>query len=486
MATSNNEKSGAGNPLSLVWLRRDLRLYDHAALAHAAAHRELVQPVFVLDTDILARFPNPGDRRVTLIVRTLVALHEQLKHQGAGLLVLHGRAVELVPRAAQALAAARLVAAWDAEPDAQARDRQVKGQLEGGVSFTLVKDHLLHGAADVLKADGTPFRVFTPYARAWRAKAAASGCMQERRTDGVRYAGYAATQHQALSAGLPLLDMERGEEAVLAALGYHVSESEWRPEQAEKRLHLFAKKKMNSYAAQRDLPGADGTSRLSPYLRFGVLSVRQCARIASAGEAEGSAGAACWMNELIWRDFYAMILAHFPETATQEFLAQYRGLNWRWHEADWQRFAAGQTGYPIVDAGIRELLTTGMMHNRVRMIVASFLTKDLLMDWRHGEAFFAQWLMDYDMASNIGGWQWAASVGTDAQPYFRIFNPVLQGQKFDPQGEYIRRFVPELAHLSVRAMHEPWKSARPACYPEPMVDHTAARHHVLTLFKAKS
>lgn len=480
---SHTPKSVTGNPVSLVWLRRDLRLHDHAVLAAAARHAEPVQPVFVFDTDILARFTNKDDRRLTLIVRALCRMHQQLSEQGGGILAFHGKAADLLPRICVTLPVARLIAAGDVEPGTRARDEQVKAKLEGRTPFTLVKDHVLHAAHEVLKGDGTPYKVFTPYSKAWREKAKETRCMEERSVKGVRYAGMAVHQISLKAAGFPVIDLSRGVEAVLAAIGYRVADSEWKPEKAHARLEEFLERSANGYKERRDLPAVDGTSRLSPYLRFGIVSARECARAAAELEAQGSIGGSTWLNELIWRDFFSMILAHFPESATQEFQQQYRGLRWRYDKADFARWAEGMTGYPIVDAAMRELLQTGIMHNRARMIVASFMTKDLLLDWRMGEEHFAQHLMDYDLASNVGGWQWAASTGTDAQPYFRIFNPSLQSKRFDPQGEYIRRFVPELAHLPASDIHEPWKKARPAGYPAPIVDHADVKTKVLNLFK---
>lgn len=483
---SNKENSPSGKGLSVVWLRRDLRLHDHAALAGAARQHQPVQPVFVFDTDILARFRNPDDRRLTLIARALCHMHAALQARQGGILVAFGKAVEILPRLCEALRAHNVIAAQDVEPDAIRRDSQVEQALKGKTGFLRVNDQVVHAAHEVLKEDGTPYKVFTPYARAWRALLATSGATTEHSTAGVEFASFAAARKVAEEAGVRLLDLAQGERAVLEAMGYRIAESEWLPQNARGRLEHFIDHSLYGYHQQRDRMDKDGTSRLSPYLRFGILSVRECARAALNAVAHASDGAATWMNELIWRDFYSMILAHFPDSVTQELQTQYRGLRWNYDEQLFATFVAGKTGYPIVDAGMRELLATGVMHNRARMIVASFLTKDLLIDWRWGEEHFAQYLMDYDLASNVGGWQWAASTGTDAQPYFRIFNPVLQSQKFDPEGEYIRRFVPELAHLPTRDIHEPWKKARPASYPPPVVDHALVKEKVLTLFKSSA
>lgn len=476
---SNNVKNSTGNPLSIVWLRRDLRLHDHAALAHAAKQGNPVQPIFVFDTDILVRFTLKDDRRLTLIVRALCAMHKQLAEKGSGILAFYGSAKEIIPKLCQTLPVTHLIAAADVEPATRKRDETVKQALAGSVQFTLVKDHIMHASHEVLKDDGTPYKVFTPYSKAWRLKSQTSGCFEERSTAKVKYTPFTDGMK-----GFELIDLALPVEAILERIGYVLADSEWKPEKVRERLQGFIRHNLDAYKDKRDIPGVDGTSRLSPYLRFGLISARECARAALDSEARGSVGAYTWINELIWRDFYSMILAHFPHTPEKEFQQQYIGLPWRRDKADFKRFCEGMTGFPIVDAAMRELLTTGIMHNRARMIVASFMTKDLQLDWRMGEEHFAQYLMDYDLASNVGGWQWAASTGTDAQPYFRIFNPVLQSKKFDPEGNYIRRYVPELADLGARAIHEPSNSERPANYPPPMVDHAKVKEKILSMFKS--
>lgn len=469
-------------PLSLVWLRRDLRLHDHHPLAQALGCNGSVQPVFVLDTEILKRFSNPEDRRLSFLARALCRLHETLRQRGGGLLLLHGDARQVIPKLAAAVHAGAVYAGEDAEPAARARDAHVGEALKPDTQLRLVCDHLLHPPQRVMKEDGTPYRVFTPYSKAWRQRLTADSFEEAAVMDAGRYASYDDAAKCAHAAGLRVLDPSHGENGVLDAIGYRYREDLlWPVEAAQERLHDFADGPLDAYHQQRDFVANAGTSRLSPYLRFGLISVRECARVAARRAAPG---ADCWLKELVWRDFYAMILYHYPESAQQEFQRHYRGtLNWN-RNAEWlHAWQNGMTGYPLVDAAMRQLQSSGWMHNRARMIVASFFTKDLRLDWRLGEEYFAQWLMDYDMASNVGGWQWAASTGTDAQPWFRVFNPVLQSQKFDPQGEYIRRFVPELAHLPDKDLHEPWKSARPANYPLPIVDHDAARKQALEMFR---
>jgi deoxyribodipyrimidine photo-lyase len=469
--------------LSLVWLRRDLRLSDHVPLALALAEPQPVQPVFVFDTEILARFANKRDRRVNFLARTLIDLHQTLKIRGGGMLVLHGAAKVAIPKLAVALKASAIYSAEDFEAATRARDGAVQRAIAPATRFVQAVDHLLRAPTQILKDDGTTFKVFTPYYKRWLASLSDADSAEAVVKDAGRYADFANITRQAEAAGLKRLDLDLGLEAVLAAMGYEaVADELWPVAGIPARLSTFTKQKLTAYPVARDMMADAGTSRLSPYLRFGLISIRACLRAAQA-----AGGGEKWISELAWREFYAMILYHFPHTATQEFQEQYRGsIPWNGTGAAWDAFCVGKTGFPIVDAALRELLTTGWMHNRARMIVASFLTKDLLIDWRLGEEFFAQHLMDYEMASNVGGWQWAASTGTDAAPYFRVFNPLLQSKKFDGAGEYIRRYVPELAGLKDDEIHEPAALGllRPASYPAPIVDHAAAKDRVIAAFKA--
>lgn len=467
--------------ISLVWLRRDLRLHDHVPLSLALAAPQPVQPVFIFDSTILAQFPNPRDRRVGFIARTLVSVHRQLQQRGSGLLVLHGDPVSLIPKLATTLSAAALFSAEDFEPATIARDKAVKSALSD-TRFVQAVDHLIHAPYSVLKDDGTPFKVFTPYYKKWRAALGPFASAEARTQDAGRYAEYAVSCKAVTAAGLGLLPMENAE-AMLAAIGYEATQGDlWSVDDASDRLRTFMQARLSAYPTQRDFMAQQGTSRISPYLRFGLVSVRECLR-----EAEAAGMGEKWISELAWREFYAMVLYHWPEVITQEFQPHYRGsLPWAGAGPAWDAFTQGRTGYPVIDAALRELLQTGWMHNRARMIVASFLTKDLLIDWRLGEAFFAQHLMDYELASNNGGWQWAASTGTDAAPYFRVFNPVLQSKKFDASGEYIRSYVPELAVLGNKDIHAPWEMGMmaPKSYPAPIVDHQQAKGRVLAAFRA--
>lgn len=467
-------------PLTLVWLRRDLRLHDHAGLHHALKESGVIQPVFVFDSEILARFSDPKDRRLSFLAQTLLDLHQQLTERGGGLLVLYGPATECMPKLAQALGATRLVAAADVEGPTRARDAAVAKALEGITAMTLVKDCWLKHGASVVKKDGTPYHVFTPFSKAWHAALAPEDLAERPVEDCGRYAAVDSLRVLASEAGLRVLDLSKGQESLLQQIGYRPADlSLWDTKDGPGRLERFAARHLRGYSEQRNFMAEDGTSALSPYLRHGLISVRECAR-----RAWGQPGAESWINELIWRDFYAMILFHYPETAALEFNPKYRSvLKWSDHPAHLEAWQQGHTGYPVVDAAMRQLLETGWMHNRARMIVASFLTKHLRIDWRRGEEHFAQHLMDYDLASNAGGWQWAASTGTDAQPYFRIFNPISQGEKFDPEGDYVRRYVPELARIKGKKVHQPWGDTLRGSYPDPIVNHSSAREAALRLFK---
>lgn len=463
---------------SLVWLRRDLRLHDHAALNAALADGAPVQAVFVFDTDILNRFPDPQDRRLRFIAHRLCQMEQKLQQYGGGLLVLHGSAKHIIPTLAEVLKPNAIHAGEDYEPSARARDAAVMKALPQ--IFHRHKDHVIMAPDEVVK-DGDAYKVFTPYSKKWRDALTPSAFAPYPVKLKGRLADCKAAAKKAEESGLKRVPTH-SPNAMLEAIGYRDSEEPlWNVDDVQQRLKQFLSHHISGYTESRNmLADEDGTSRLSPYLRFGLLSIRE---VAGAAMDKGGAGAQKWLSELIWREFYAMILYHYPDSAQQEWQVQYRGLDWRQDKAAFQRWCEGQTGYPVVDAAMRQLLCDGWMHNRARMIVASFLIKDLLIDWRLGEEHFAQYLMDYEQASNVGGWQWAASTGTDAQPYFRIFNPVLQSQKFDPEGEYIRRYVPELAGLDAKTIHEPWKMGEVKGYPTPMVDHKAARAKALEMFK---
>jgi deoxyribodipyrimidine photo-lyase len=467
-------------PTSFVWMRRDLRLHDHASLHAALNAPHAVQPIFIFDSDILKRFSNPKDRRLTFLMKTCMEIHASLQKRGGGLIIGHGKPQEIWKKIASISTGSSVHLSEDYEPHTQQRDHEVEALLKGSLSVHRHKDHVIMSPHEVLKDDRSPYKVFTPYSRRWREKLAPVSTAEYGIQDRGRYQDVQAIANSLRTAGITVLDPTRSLQELLAEIGYQTADiSLWPVDAGPLRLQEFSAHAISSYKQRRDLVGIHGTSRLSPYLRFGLVSVRECMRLALAAP-----NSECWVNELIWREFYHMILAHFPHTPQLEFNPVYQGtIEWSQDETLFKAFVQGMSGYPIVDAAMRELLQTGWMHNRARMIVASFMTKDLLLDWRLGEEHFAQHLMDYELSSNVGGWQWAASTGTDAQPYFRIFNPVLQSKKFDPEGDYIRTYVPELSRLSNKEIHEPWLKARPANYPLPIVEHSVMRDKALAMFK---
>ncbi len=472
---------------ALVWFRRDLRAFDHAALYHALRENDRVVCVFIFDREILDVLPTREDRRVEFIWESVRALDAALAALGGGLHVEHATAQEAIPRIAQAHGARAVYANHDDEPGARARDENVKNTLKStfGADFKTFKDHVIFERSEVLTQSGTPFSVFTPYKNAWL-KQVNSFYLKSYPVE--QYAAALAPKVQN-APEMPTLEAMGFARTNLAALKV--------PTGASGGAQLFADfiDRIDRYDESRNFPAVKGPSYLSVHLRFGTVSIRQLAAHALARWRDhASAGAGTWLSELIWRDFYVQILHHHPRVVSRCFKAQYDAIAWK---NDAQLFAAwceGRTGYPIVDAAMRQLNSTGYMHNRLRMIVASFLTKDLHVNWQMGEAYFAEKLIDFDLSANNGGWQWAASTGCDAQPYFRIFNPISQSEKFDAKGQFIRRYVPEIAALSDKHIHAPWlapemllQSAHVQLgktYPHPCVDHASARETTLALFAA--
>lgn len=458
------------HPSALVWFRRDLRDFDHAALALALRRHARVHCAFVFDTDILDPLPRQ-DRRVDFILRAVAELDAALRQKGGGLIVRHGRAVEEVPRLAAQLAVATVFANRDYEPFARGRDAAVAARLGAeGRAFIDCKDQVIFERDEVLTQAGTPFSVFTPYARAWRQRLTPADLAEHPCKPGP---GQLAVPEAVPPA------------PTLADLGFAPTDLRI-PCGMSGGARLFGEflARIDRYHETRDFPAVQGVSCLSPHLRFGTVSIRQLAAAAHAASLQvNGKGAAAWLNELIWREFHQMILWHRPDVVTHAFKPEYDALVWDDAPALLEAWKTGHTGYPLVDAAQRQLLQSGWMHNRLRMVTASFLTKDLGIDWRLGERHFADWLLDYDLAANNGGWQWAASTGCDAQPWFRIFNPVTQSEKFDPQGRFIRRYVPELQDVPDKFIHAPWKMpAPPAHYPPPLVAHAAARERTLARF----
>lgn len=467
---------------ALVWFRRDLRLTDHAALSQALTSARRVHGVFVFDTDILDALPDRSDRRVEFIWEGVAALKTELERQGMSLHVLHGPARTAIPELARELGVDCVHAARDYEPYARARDQAVAQALASqGQRLILHKDQVIFECDEVLTASGRPFHVYTPYRRAWLARLGSA--------DLAEHPVYDRLDRMAQSTPLPM--------PTLQALGFqrtNLRELGIRGGEAGGRALLddFLQR-IDRYHERRDFPGIKGPSYLSVHLRFGTVSVRELVRQATARDSEG---ARVWLSELVWREFYQMLLWHYPETVEHAFQRKFDRIVWPNPPGHFQAWCEARTGYPIVDAAMRQLDETGYMHNRLRMIAASFLVKDLHVDWRLGERHFAHKLIDYDLAANIGGWQWSAGVGTDAQPWFRIFNPVTQSERFDPAGRFIRRYVPELAKVPDKYLHAPWRmpvSMQEACgvvlgrdYPWPIVDHAQARQTTLALFRNAS
>jgi deoxyribodipyrimidine photo-lyase len=424
-----------GKSTTVFWFRRDLRLDDNAGLYHALKENKEVLPVFIFDTIILDDLEDKKDARVEFIHESLLALKEKLEENGGTLLVLDGDPVEIF----RTMDPKAIYANEDYEPYAVERDNRVKEIIESkGSRFLTFKDQVIFEKDEVIKDNGEPYTVFTPYSKKWKSTLTAFYCKS-----------FPSSKYF-----MSLKHVDPFPFPSLQDIGF---------EKAEKKFPSRSVKQsiIEHYSTQRDFPSIQGTSRLSVHLRFGTISIRTLVQIALKKNE-------VWLNELIWREFYQMILWHFPRVANKAFKSAYDFIEWRNDPTEFQLWCDGMTGYPIVDAGMRQLNETGFMHNRVRMIVASFLTKHLLIEWRWGEAYFAKKLLDFDLAANNGGWQWAAGSGCDAAPYFRIFNPYLQTERFDPELKYIKQWIPELGTT---------------LYPSPIVDHSVARERALKVYK---
>lgn len=462
---------------ALLWFRRDLRDNDHAAL-HAAlqAHRR-VHCVFVFDTDILQRYSAGSARRVTFLWDSVAQLAGALRARGGGLHVLHGRAIELIPQMARRLQVDTVVVNRDYEPLAIERDRSVAEQLKrDAIAWQTHKDQVIFEHDEVLTRAGGGFAMFTPYQNAWLKQ------LESARLAPYRVGALAARLARAKPTAMPRL----------TALGFARAEP---PVPAGMDGAMLAMRRfvprLADYHRWRDFPALTATSRLSPHLRFGTVSIR---RLVRAALARPNPGARKWLSELIWREFYFAVLAARPDVVDHAYRRGLDALSWQDDESALLAWCEGRTGYPIVDAAMRELKTTGAMHNRLRLISASFFVKHLGLDWRRGERYFGEALLDYDLAANNGNWQWCASTGADAQPWFRVFNPVVQSQRFDPDGLYIRRWIPELTGVPLARLHAPWQMSlaeqdAAGCiigrdYPMPIVDHAQARQRALDRFDA--
>jgi deoxyribodipyrimidine photo-lyase len=464
---------------NLWWIRRDLRLRDNQALQTALAEGSTVVPVFILDPTLLSS-AYAGRKRIAFLMGGLRQLDEALRRRGSYLVVRQGKALEELSHLIKETKADGIYAEEDLSPYARSRDAAVARQLP----LHLVDGITVHRPDMISKADGSPYTVYTPFSRRWKELPAPD--------PGSLLPTPQRIPTPSEISSLPIPDQPLLPESVPFPPG---------EQEAQRRLDDFVQNDgqapITRYADQRNRLDLEGTSGLSPYLRFGMLSARQAVvsalgkRSATPDEG-GRRGAEVWLNELIWREFYMSILFHFPQVLQRSFQPAYDHIAWRNDESHFAAWRDGGTGYPVVDAAMRQLVQSGWMHNRARMIVASFLVKDLLIDWRWGESWFMQHLVDGDPAANNGGWQWTAGTGTDAAPYFRIFNPVLQGKKFDPHGKYIRHWLPELAQVPDKYLHEPWKMPQAVqqevkCvlgqdYPQSIVDHADARQATLDAY----
>jgi len=425
---------------AIFWHRRDLRTEDNAGLSKALNSGCEVVPIFIFDREILDKLDNKRDARVLFIHQEVEKLKKEYQKLGSDLRVYYGAPDELWLKVIEEFQPKQVHFNRDYEPYAKLRDVAISALLhDRGIECIGSKDHVIFEKNEVLKDDGSPYTVFTPYMKKWKLALAKKGL----------------EIFSSINSQSALKQLEAVAMPTLKSMGFEDFQFEFPSRNIDTAI-------VKDYAEKRDIPSVRGTSRISLHLRFGTVSIRQLVKLAQNHNEK-------WLNELIWRDFYQMILYHFPHSAERSFKSKYDRIPWLNSEADFEAWKNGVTGYPIVDAGMRELNETGFMHNRVRMIVASFLTKHLLIDWRWGERYFAEKLLDFDLASNVGGWQWAASSGCDAAPYFRVFSPAAQEAKFDPEQRYIRKWIPEFGTTN---------------YPQPIVEHKMARQRAIDTFKS--
>jgi len=431
-------KSIKQKSVSIFWFRRDLRLHDNHGLYEALKQSEAVLPIFIFDINILSGLKDKKDKRISFIHSTLLDMQRQLEDIGSSLLILHDSPKNAFEKLLTQFDIQAVYTNHDYEPYAIQRDQEIAAFLsKHNISFQTFKDQVIFEKEEITKSDGKLYTIYTPYSKAWKAK----------------YLAEKKTRFPSEKLLDKYLKTKPFSFPVLSQIGFDKSDLEITSPKLDKDIILH-------YTETRNLPSVNGTSRLSVHLRFGTVSIRELAAVASKWNET-------WLNELIWREFFMMILYHFPKVVTESFKSKYDRIPWRNNEKEFNLWCKGETGYPLVDAGMRELNETGFMHNRVRMVVASFLTKHLLIDWRWGEAYFAEKLLDYELSSNNGNWQWCAGCGCDAAPYFRIFNPTEQQKKFDPDFVYIKQWI---------------KNYKPG-YLEPIVDHDFGRKRVLEVFK---
>lgn len=424
--------------VNIFWFRRDLRLEDNAGLFHALKSKKPVVPIFIFDRNILDELEEKNDQRLEFIHQALAEIQTKLEKLGSTIDIRYGFPLKVYQELLEDYEINEVFANHNYEPYAIQRDSEVAALLQSkGISFHTYKDHVILEKNEVIKDDGKPYTVFTPYSRKWKS------VVNDFYLRSYSNQKYFSNFYKQVAKAIPSL----------TSMGFQSTGKKYPSKNLDKTM-------IENYSQQRDFPALPGTSKLSVHLRFGTISIRKLAQ--KAGRLNET-----FLNELIWREFYQMILLHFPLVVHQSFKTEYDRIQWRNNEKEFEAWCNGKTGYPIVDAGMRQLNETGYMHNRVRMITASFLTKHLLIDWRWGESYFAKKLLDYDLAANNGGWQWAAGSGCDAAPYFRIFNPYIQTKKFDPELKYVKKWVPELEELN---------------YPAPIVEHEFARQRCLEVY----
>ncbi len=441
--------------INIFWFRRDLRLHDNAGFYHALKSDFPVLPIFIFDKNILDKLENKEDARVEFLQNTLSELSKELADLGSSILIKYGTPEEIWANILKEYEVQNVFTNHDFESYAINRDETIKKMLsEKEIGFHTYKDHVIFEKEEVVKKDGNPYVVFTPYSKVWRAKLEEKSWSFTNENGVEETTSYYFAPYPNQKYFANLLDTKPLNIPTLKEMGFEAANIEI-PDKTVKQ------KVIKNYDEDRDYPAREGTSRLGIHFRHGTISIREKARKAQKLNAT-------FLSELIWRDFYSQILHHFPHVEKAPFRAKYEAIEWRNDETEFKAWCAGKTGYPMVDAGMRELNETGHMHNRVRMVVASFLTKHLLINWQWGEAYFAEKLLDFDLASNNGGWQWAAGCGTDAAPYFRIFNPESQLKKFDKNLKYTKHWVPEYGTDA---------------YPEPIVDHKMARERCLKTYK---
>lgn len=464
---------------SLFWFRRDLRDYDNTGLAAALNNSNEVFCVFIFDRKILDQLPTRKDRRVDFIYQSILQLADALKSKGGSLIVLYGDAVEEIEKLAKKLDVQAVFTNKDYEPFAGQRDGEVQELLSQlNIRFHSHKDQVIFEEQEVLNKSGKPFTVFTPYKITWLKKISNKNLSA---SDVDVLASRLSKKNKSIIPSLKDMGFEETNIHDVLPAGMNG---------AQKLFEDF-QSRMNAYKTSRDFPAIKGVSHLSTHLRFGTISIRE---LVKASLAEQNEGGQIWLSELIWRDFYFQILYNFPYVVEGAFKEPYNNIHWGNDESLFKAWCNGETGYPLIDAAMKQINETGYMHNRLRMVTASFLTKDLLIDWRWGEKYFADNLNDYDLAANNGGWQWAASTGCDAQPYFRIFNPITQSIKFDSKGEFIKRLLPVLKNVPDKYIHAPWTMPPNEQktigmivgrdYPLPIVDHAESRYKALALYQA--